>query len=332
MYKLTGIKKTFGGVPALNIPSLRLNEGRFYVIYGPNGAGKTTLLNLLSFLDYPDEGEIIPGSGNCGCPQGVPWDRRDVTMVMQNPYYFRGTVKKNVSIGLVFRSVKKSGIEEIIKPVMEEFGIWDLRDRNINLLSAGEKKRVAIVRALVLNTKIILLDEVTSNVDKIHADIIEEALLKLVGLAGKTVVMTTHDLSQAYRMTENVIFLVKGSVSDSPLWNVYKVNLSGEAGVKKALTRSGAEIYVATRKTGPASISVGPRNIIVSRHAVSSSALNNLKGKVVSIAERNGIIDIVVDVRVKLHVFITRKSLRDMHLEVGEEIFVVFKAAAVEVM
>ncbi|MBU1577807.1 MAG: ATP-binding cassette domain-containing protein, partial [Bacteroidetes bacterium] len=63
-------------------------------------------------------------------------------------------------IGLVFRSVKKSGIEEIIKPVMEEFGIWDLRDRNINLLSAGEKKRVAIVRALVLNTKIILLDEV----------------------------------------------------------------------------------------------------------------------------------------------------------------------------
>jgi len=189
-----------------------------------------------------------------------------------------------------------------------------------------------VVRALVLNTKVILLDEVTSNVDKIHADIIEEALLKLAGPAGKTVVMTTHDLSQAYRMTENVIFLVNGSVSDSPLWNVYKVNLSGDAGVKKALTRSGAEIYVATRKTGPASVSVDPRNIIVSRHAVSSSALNNLKGKVVSIAERNGIIDIVVDVRVKLHVFITRKSLMDMHLEVGEEIFAVFKASAVEVM
>jgi len=324
MYNLTNVKKYYGGVCALDIPSLLLEEGKFYVIYGPNGAGKTTLLNLLSFLDYPNEGEIVLGAVNRG--------RRDVTMVMQDPYYFRGTVKKNVSLGLVFRAVKKDRIEEMIKPAMKELGIWDMRDRDISMLSEGEKKRIAIARATVLNTKVILLDEITANIDKTHADIIETAVMVLAGDTGKAVIMTTHDLNMAYRMTENVIFLVKGSVTDSPLWNVYKVNLSGAAGAKKAVTGNGAEIYVATRKTGPASISVDPRNIIVSRHAVSSSALNSMKGKIVSIEERNGIIDLVVDAKVKLHIFITRKSFGFLRLGVGEEIFAVFKATAVEVM
>ena len=321
MYKLTNVNKYYGGVCALDIPSLSLEEGKFYVIYGPNGAGKTTLLNLLSFLSYPDGGEIVRGSG-----------KRDVTMVMQAPYYFRSTVKKNVSLGLVFRAVKKDRIEGMIKPAMKELGIWDMRDRDISGLSEGEKKRVAIARATVLDTKVILLDEITANIDKTHADIIETAVMSLAGDTGKTVIMTTHDLSMAYRMTEKVIFLVKGRITDSPLWNVYKADLSGRGGVKKAATGGGAEIYVATEKTGPVSINIDPRNIIISKYAVASSALNNLKGKVVSITGRNGVIDLVADVKVKLHVFITRKSLENMGIRVGEEIYAVFKATAVEVM
>ncbi|MFH2085034.1 MAG: ATP-binding cassette domain-containing protein, partial [Candidatus Omnitrophota bacterium] len=235
--------------------------------------------------------------------------------------------------------VEKSVIERTIQPVMKELGIWEFRGRDISLLSEGEKKRVAIARAMVLDTKVILLDEITANIDRTHADIIETAVLRLASGAGKTVIMTTHDLNMAYRLTEDVIFLVKGSITDSPLWNVYKADLTGIDSVKKAVLAGGAEIYAATDKTGAVSINIDPRNIIISRHAVDSSALNNLKGKIVSITERNGIIDLVADVKpvrdmknVKLHIFITCKSFKDMRLGLGEDIFAVFKATAVEVM
>ncbi|MBA3066220.1 ATP-binding cassette domain-containing protein [bacterium] len=326
MYRLKNLRKSYDAKPVLNISSLNIEEGGFFVVYGPNGSGKTTLLNIMAFLDIPDEGDVILGGGK--------YNRRDVTMVMQDPYYFRTTVGKNVAMGLIFRSVEKNRIEEIIQPVMEDLGIWEFRNRDIRTLSAGEKKRAAIARAMVLDTRVLLFDEITANIDRMNSDIIEGAVLNLVRHSGKTVIMTTHDLNQAYRLTlpGNILFLANGSFNDTPLWNVFRVNLSGGEDVKKVRLSDGAEISVATDRTGTASICINPKSIIVAKKRFDSSALNSLKGKVVGIADRHGAVDLVVDAGVKLHVLITCKSFKEMNLEIGTEVFAVFKATEIEVI
>lgn len=365
LYELRNVKKYYGSLLALDIPSLTLTEGNFYVVYGPNGSGKTTLLNLLAFLDRATEGEVLFCNGRP--------DIRDVTMVMQNPYLFKTTVLRNVSRGLIFRFIDKGKVEKMVMPVMKQLRIWELRNRDVRSLSGGEKRRVALARAMVLDTKGLILDEPTSHLDSIHVNLIENAISAIARNTEKTIIMTTHDLSKAHKLTANVIYLLNGKMTDKPLWNMFRVNLTGtdkarpvvrsrasnevrklrnhpphpiplpsgerEEGafilsytVKKAEISQGAEICVATDRIGTALIAIDPRDIIVSRQAIHSSALNNLRGRIVSVNEMDGLVDLVVDAKVILHAFITRKSFYDMHLGVGEEIFLTFKASAVEVL
>lgn len=323
LYELRNVKKYYGSLLALDIPALTLAEGNFYVVYGPNGAGKTTLLNLLAFLDRASEGEVLFRNGRP--------DLRGITMVMQNPYLFKTTVLGNVSRGLIFRSINRGKIEKTVMPVMKQLGIWELRNRDVRSLSGGEKRRVALARAMVLDTKALILDEPTSHLDSIHVDLIENAIRALSGNTKKTIVMTTHDLSRAHKLTANVIYLLKGRLTDKPLWNFFTADLTGFNRVKKASLRQGTEVFVAANKTGIASLAIDPKDIIVSREMIHSSALNNIKGKIAGISEVNGLIDVVVDAGVRLHSFITYRSFNDMRLGVGEEIFLTFKASAVEV-
>jgi len=320
LYELKNVKKYYGFMLVLDIPSLSLAEGNFYVFYGPNAAGKTTLLNLLAGLDRPSEGEILFHNGG-----------REATMVMQNPYLFKTTVMKNISTGLTWRGAGKRKIEEIVTPVMRHLGIWKLRDRYVRTLSGGEKRKVAVARAIALDTKVLLLDEPTSHLDKIHIDLIENAIRSIAGNSKKTVIMTTHDLHMAHRLTANVIYLLNGKITKKPLWNMFQVELTGTGKVKKAEAGKGAEIYAATARTGAASIAIDPTDIIVSQKAIHSSALNSLKGRICSVNEINGIVDLVIDAKIILHAFITHRSFDNMQLSIGKEVFVTFKASAVEV-
>ena len=329
IYELKNVKKYYGDILALDVPSLTFDEGTFYIVYGPNAAGKTTLLNLLAFLDEPSEGEVLfqgdvlQGGGN--------YRISDVTLLMQNPYLFKSTVLDNVCRGLAFRGMKKNRMYETAKPVMEKLGIWNLRRRDVWELSGGQQRKVAIARALVLDTQVLLLDEPTAHLDGIHVDVIEEMISEITGDGGKTVVMTTHDIGQAHRLTDNIIYLMDGRITRTPLWNNFRVTLIGVDGVKTAELAPGAQVYVATDGTGTASIAIDPKDIIVSRERVRSSALNCLKGRIVGLSEVNGLVDVVIDAGVTLHAFITHRSLREMHLGVGQEIFLTFKASAVEV-
>jgi len=203
LYELKDIKKFHNDGFVLDIPSLALSEGVFHVVYGLNASGKSTLLNLLGFLSEASEGRIM-----C-CHNG---GNRDITLVMQHPYLFNTTVLKNVSLGLRFRSLKREKIEAIIGPVMETLGIWALRDRHVDSLSGGEKRRVALGRAMALDAKVLLLDEPTAHVDEMNAGVIEKALHSLCIGNKRTVIMATHDFEQARRLTGNIICLSNGKI------------------------------------------------------------------------------------------------------------------------
>jgi len=329
VYELKNVRKYYGDVLALDIPSLTFDEGAFHIVYGPNAAGKTTLLNLLAFLDEPSEGEVLFRGG--GTRAGSDYSVTDVTLIMQSPYLFKSTVLDNVCRGLAFRRMNKDKMFKTARPVMEKLEIWNLRRRDVRELSGGQQARVAIARALALDTRVLLLDEPATHLDAVHVKVIEEVICEIAEHPGKTVIMTTHDIDQAHRLTENVVYLVDGRISRTPLWNNFRVALIGQNCVKSAELAPGTRIYVATERTGPASIAIGPKDIIVSREPVRSSALNCLQGRVAGLNEVNGLVDVVTDAGATFHSFITHRSFKEMHLSIGQEIFLTFKASAVEV-
>ncbi len=328
-YELKDVKKYYGDNLALDIRSLTLYKGILYVVYGPNGAGKTTLLNLLAFLDRATEGDIIFYNGHNNAPNSN--DTRKTTLAMQNPYLFDTTVLKNVISGLTFRSISARKAEEMVEPIMRQFGIWQLRTRHIDSISGGERKKVALARAVVLDTEVLLLDEPTSHIDRANIDLIENMIRCIIKDGKRSVIMTTHDLSQAHRLTSDIIYLLNGKLEGVPLWNLFQVFLTGYNNVKKAQLGTGVEIFVAAERNGPAKIAIDPKDIIISRKPFKSSALNNLKARTVGIDEVGGLVDLRVDAGVRLHALITHRSFRNMDLKLGDEVYVVFKASAIEV-
>ncbi|MBI5624622.1 MAG: ABC transporter ATP-binding protein [Elusimicrobia bacterium] len=323
LFDLKGVKRRFGAKTALDLPSLKLDEGRPVVFYGPNGSGKTTLLNLLAGLDKPCEGEVRFSGGPL-----------DVTLVEQKPYLFNASLLENTVMGLRYRGVPRSRREALAEPLLKRLGLWDRRDRPCAGFSDGERRRAALARGLILGARALLLDEPMANLDRGYASVVEALITEEAGKPGRTVLTATHDLGQAFRMGADVVYLVEGHLSRVPLWNVFRceVAASADASVRKALVAPSAEFIVSTEVLGPATVSIDPRDVLLSFQPIDSSALNCLKGRVESASMLGLEVDVVVSAGCRLHAFITPKSMARLGLKPGDEVYATFKASAVQVL
>ena len=209
MILLKGVFKTFGDKIALKDVNLEVNEGEVLAVLGYSGAGKTTLLKILSALDVDFRGIYL--FRNIDVKKSSERVRKCITMVFQNPVMFKGTVFENVAYGLKVRGHSKGYIKEKVDEVLESLGILELRDKNAKRLSGGEKQRVAVARALVLDIDVYIFDEPTSNLDIENIKVVEGAI-KGLKREGKTVIFTTHDLLQARRLSERVAYIEKGEI------------------------------------------------------------------------------------------------------------------------
>jgi ABC-type Fe3+/spermidine/putrescine transport system ATPase subunit len=199
MITIRGLLKSYGTTFTLSVDGLDIGGGKITALLGPNGAGKTTLLRLIAGIESADRGTISLDGMNLQPGGEVPlaWRRR-VTMVMQEPYLFSGTVLENVAYGLKVRGIQQSRYERKLKDILEELGIRSCMHRKVESLSGGEAKRIALARALVLDPGILLLDEPTSNVDRDNVGRVEQFIRALGGRSGLMVMLATHNLEQAY--------------------------------------------------------------------------------------------------------------------------------------
>ena len=170
MIELRNMQVRKNGTTICHVPELSIETGARVGILGSNGSGKTTLLRVLAGLEPKFQGE---------CVVRVP--RKDRLYVHQNPYLFRGTVLYNVMYGLRAHGLNGSAREKLALCWMEMLGIRKLADRRANHLSGGEKRRTALVRALVLKPRLLLLDEPMAELD--HEGIVSfcAALRELTG-------------------------------------------------------------------------------------------------------------------------------------------------------
>lgn len=197
----------------LKIDKLVLKKGCIYGVIGPSGAGKSTLLRIINLLTPPDGGKL--------CYHGKPvppigQDRlelqRKMALIFQKTLLFKDSVYNNVAYGLKARGYSRVEIETRVISLLDQVGMKELTFRRADTLSGGEAQRVAIARAVAFEPELLLLDEPTANLDPGNIELIEGIITTLAKTKGITVVMVTHNVFQARRIADQVIFINQGEI------------------------------------------------------------------------------------------------------------------------
>ncbi len=197
--------RDYGTKRVLDLEEVTIEKGTRTAIIGPNGAGKSTLLNIVSRIDSASEGEVVYESE----------DPRLVTQVFQQPYMLRTSVERNIQYPLRLRNWPEERMKQRSDELMKELGLLDLRNQKAWKLSGGETQKVALARALSFQPSLLLLDEPTANIDPATTAEIEEMLLKINREEGTTILFVTHNLAQARRVCNRLLFLDKGKLVES---------------------------------------------------------------------------------------------------------------------
>lgn len=151
-----------------SVVELQIALGERVACVGPNGSGKTTFLRVLSGLETNYDGDCrIEARG------------KDCVYVHQNPYLFRGTVLSNVVYGLLQRGEGRAASNRAAQPWLQQFGLSEIADQRINHVSGGERRRVALARAMILQPKLLLLDEPLADLDRKGLDAVSAAIDQL---------------------------------------------------------------------------------------------------------------------------------------------------------
>ena len=196
--------------------SYAFTSGLIHAIIGPNGAGKTSLLRLLGLLEKPDQGRVFLQNQDTTSlwPHCLELRRR-LGFLHQNPLLFQGTVFDNLAIGLKYRGVSRTERRQRVERILFAFGLTSLARRPAAALSGGEAQKVALARIMALDPAVLLLDEPTANLDPRNTLEFERLIADIHGRQGKTIILVTHDLGQAERLSQQVLFLAQGRLIES---------------------------------------------------------------------------------------------------------------------
>jgi iron(III) transport system ATP-binding protein len=219
--ELDNITKSYGEVLALDGVSLTIRSGEFFTLLGPSGCGKTTLLRTVAGFHRQDQGSIrVAGE----VLDHLPAHRRDIGMVFQDYAVFpHMTVEGNVAFGLENRRLGRTEIGERVGRALELVRLSDLGARMPHQLSGGQQQRVGLARAMVINPKILLMDEPLSNLDAKLRIELREDIRDLQRSLGITTIYVTHDQEEALVVSDRICVMQHGGLHQiGTPWEVYK--------------------------------------------------------------------------------------------------------------
>jgi putative spermidine/putrescine transport system ATP-binding protein len=208
--QLASVTKTFGEIYALKDTSLAVRRGELVTLLGPSGCGKTTMLNLIAGFLQPDCGEIAIDGRRVN---DVATYRRQIGMMFQNYALFpHMTVADNVGYGLRMRGVSKSEIRDRVAKALVLVKLAGVEDRRPQHLSGGQQQRVALARALVINPKVLLLDEPFSALDRNLRAAMQVEVKEIQRQLGVTTIFVTHDQSEALSISDRIAVIFEGRI------------------------------------------------------------------------------------------------------------------------
>ncbi|MGM0410474.1 MAG: ATP-binding cassette domain-containing protein [Bacillota bacterium] len=345
MLKLKNIDKEYKDFSVNNI-NLKINEGEYLVILGPTGTGKTVILEMIAGLIKADKGSIIHKDENI---TDYSPENRSMAMVYQDYMLFPHlNVRKNIIFGLnIDGNYKKEFINNKLKEMVELFGISHLINRDVNTLSGGEKQRVALARALITSPEVLLLDEPLSALDPGTKETLIDELKNIHKKLGTTTLHVTHNFVEALALADRIAIMNNGEIEqigDSEevfqkpssnfvaefvgSKNIFEAKRIGDKIVIEGKNKS-LEIEMVERIDEKSNITIRPEDIIISPEPLYSSARNSFSGKIIKIKDRLNYLEIIVDVGIEFSVHITRESFKKFNLKKDKEVYLSFKASAI---
>lgn len=203
--QVKNLQITKNGNALLKDVTLSIESSNVTVILGPNGAGKSLLLRSAHGLEDLSKGSLM---WNTNIPQPQQSWR---AYIFQKPVLLRRSVRANLEYVLSLHSINKANYVSLIDTALEHTGLSQLADRSARVLSGGEQQRLNIARAWALQPRVILLDEPTAELDPNGTAGIER-LIKTIAQQGTKIIMSTHDLGQAHRLANDIVFLHQGKL------------------------------------------------------------------------------------------------------------------------
>ena len=254
MVEIKGVSKTYGKTVALDNVDLTIEEGQFFALVGPSGSGKTTLLHILGGFVEPTAGQVFIAGRSV---MNLPPAKRPTTSTFQDYALFpHMSVGSNVGFGLIMRKIPKAERATRVQAALEMVGLSGMNERRIHQLSGGQQQRVALARALVVEPKVLLLDEPLGALDFNLRRQMQQELIHIQKQVGTTFVHVTHDQEEAMSIADVIAVLNQGRIEDvGPPQRVYlkprtrfTATFMGESNMieGRVVADSGGEIDVET--------------------------------------------------------------------------------------
>ena len=211
LVEFRSVVKRFDDFVAVERVNFTIEAGEFVAIMGPSGCGKTTTLRMLAGLEAPSEGEVLMEGR---VMNDVPAHERDTPLVWQSLALFPFlNARENVEFGLQMRGVEAAERRRRALEWLDRMEIAEFAERDIASLSGGQKQRVALARSLVIEPRILLLDEPLSALDANLVIRMQSVLTKLQRELGITFVYVTHSQSEAFAMADRVVIMSRGHIA-----------------------------------------------------------------------------------------------------------------------
>lgn len=214
MIKFEHVSKRYGRQVVLDDMNLEINEGEFLVLIGPSGCGKTTTLKTINRLIEPDSGEIYINGKNILLQNPVQL-RRSIGYVIQQIGLFPNmTVEQNIAAVPKLLKYPKDQWKQIVRDLLELVNMpyEENAHKYPSELSGGQQQRIGVLRALAASPPIVLMDEPFGALDPITRESLQEEVKKLQKKLKKTIVFVTHDMEEALRMADRIVFMNAGKI------------------------------------------------------------------------------------------------------------------------
>jgi len=343
MIRIENVSKDLGEFK-LNDVTLHINKGEYFVILGPTGAGKTILIETIAGIYRPDRSRIFLNGIDV---TNIPPKDRSISMVYQDYMLFPHlTVENNIEFGLRNKKITKNETKAKMNAIADLLGVSHLLNRYPGTLSGGEQQRIAIARAVVIEPKVLLLDEPLSALDTRTTERLRDELEKIHRLKATTTIHVTHSFEEAFSLGDRIAVMGSGQIIQvgAPddvfrkpnskfiadfvgVENLFHGKSVVHDGISKVHT-DGICMVSSTLKSGNVSVSIRPEDILISKKEIDSSARNVFSGTVVKVKDMGPLVRLVVDVGVPFVVALTKLSYEDMGLACDTRVYIAFKASS----
>ncbi len=349
---IEGIRKSYRGKRVVDVERLEMKSGSTTALLGPSGSGKSTLLSIVGLLEKPDAGRILL--------DGTEVTSRDIAArlsmaaAFQRPYLFKGSVADNVAYGLRLRRVPTARVASLVSLMLDRVGLADWGSRSALTLSGGEAQRVALARALVLEPRVLLLDEPLASLDPIMKWRLARDFATILRDSSITTLYVTHDQDEALTVADDVAVMREGRIvaaglvddifglpadewtaeflgMEPPLHGVVREVHDGVAHVDCG----GAVLYVVSQFLPGSHVLVGvrPEDVMLfagDQELPPSSARNRLTGTVTNIEHSGSTFRVTLSVgSLTIASRLSRAAVAELALMPGVVVTAAFKATAV---